>query len=393
MQRLFTIIIAPLLLVLAVSLLAVGQASKDNAGEDNPGAGDPGKERGSIEVRSSAQHPRDSRTAPSKPHANKAAAKPRGETGDAMRSDSVESLANKFARLMADERAAKTATASSNSPAHSATSRSDENATETRQALLDQLAAGARGATNKDGTPQLRSSAEPSGGPSSVSPDRRAKQTGRGAPAFLPRSASTEKASQNVTLSGHMQIAKTPEDLTVLDSRQPIGYLTITGDQFTNRSLKYLEDKQILSLSIEAVNISNPGLLHLTKVKGLRALRLWAPGVDDGGLAIIAQLPDLEQLDVDGAHIQGTGLAQASGFQKLFKLTLGPWIHDREIELLGDMPQLTQLDLRSCQRLTDACAEPIGQLRNLRMLWLPTQLSDATRKSIRKSLPHCQVRS
>ena len=71
-------------------------------------------------------------------------------------------------------------------------------------------------------------------------------------------------------------MASTPDDLLDLDSENPIGQITVTGDQFTNRSLKNLAGLHILSISIEAVQISNPGLLQLAKVKGLRTATLGA---------------------------------------------------------------------------------------------------------------------
>ncbi len=444
MQRVFTIIVAPTLLILAVSVLAVVHASKDNNPSARSGAASfaPGEIArttvdgtelkqgvqtlallnkgtkltvlevkgdwlgGNVLVRghhikgwihqrnleksvSNARRqverraPSPARVVVPAPRAKVAEAKPNA-------TDAVESLANKFARLMADERDEKQST---NSPGSTGTRKSSDAGTSgrspqvtqspgARQALLDQLASEAKGE---------KGVAHRTGNNATVESPRRRSPVQ--APAFPPQTAADNGTWQSAALSERIQIARIPEDLADLDAGQVIGHLTITGDQFTDRSLRNLEGLRIISLSIEAVNVSNPGLFHLTKVKGLYALRLWAPGVDDGGLATLAQLPNLERLDLDGTHIQGTGLEQVSGFEKLAKLTLGAWIRDPQIALLSNLPQLVELDLRSCQRLTDACIEPLAQLDHLRLLWLPTQLSAETRKAIRQRLPHCQFRS
>ena len=114
-----------------------------------------------------------------------------------------------------------------------------------------------------------------------------------------------------------IHVARTPHDLTEMDSTSVIGQLTVTGDQFTNRSLKYLESLRVLSLSIEAVHISNSALNYVAKMEGLLELRLWTPGITDDGLRTIAGMSDLELLDLEGTSIQGKGLIGTTGFQGL----------------------------------------------------------------------------
>jgi hypothetical protein len=149
----------------------------------------------------------------------------------------------------------------------------------------------------------------------------------------------------------------------------------------------------VSELSIEAVNVSNAGLQHLKKLKGLRWLRLWSPGFTDDALEHLAALNDLETLDLEGTAVEGTTLEVLKPLQNLEMLVLGPKILDSEIARLKHLPALRQLDLRACARLTSDCLESLGSLSRLEIIWLPQQIRSKGRKALRESLPDCQVRS
>jgi hypothetical protein len=187
-------------------------------------------------------------------------------------------------------------------------------------------------------------------------------------------------------------VARIPDDLVDLDAEQPIGQLTVTGEQFSNRSLRQLAGLRVLSLSVEAVHIGNAGLVHLAKLAGLRELRLWTPAVTDEGLEPLAALVDLELLDLEGTSVRGTGLVHLSGLRGLKQLTLGAQTEDKDLGGLAALSHLEELDLRSCRRLTEAAVDAIAQQRHLRLVWLPPQVGDADRQAVRELLPRCQVR-
>lgn len=140
----------------------------------------------------------------------------------------------------------------------------------------------------------------------------------------LPRETPSDSTQKEPVWGLYVGIAQSPDDLIDLEATQLIGRLVITGDRFSNQSLNHLDGRRILSLSIESVNIGNSGLLHVSKVKNLCELRLWAPGVNDHGLEILAEMHHLEVLDLEGTSVQGTGLTHLSNLEKLRKLTLGP---------------------------------------------------------------------
>ncbi len=186
-------------------------------------------------------------------------------------------------------------------------------------------------------------------------------------------------------------MTRTPHDLTELDRSELIGRLTITGDQFTNRSLRQLEGLRVLSISIEAVHVNNGGLVHLLLLPQLRELRLWTPGVTDAGLAQLAQLSDLELLDLEGTSVQGSGLTALKGLRQLRQLTMGPLARDSDLAVLAQLPQVEELDLRPCRALTDACVAVLAQQTQLRSVWLPQQVGTEQKLAVRRQLPHCQV--
>jgi hypothetical protein len=194
--------------------------------------------------------------------------------------------------------------------------------------------------------------------------------------------------------SGGIQtlVARTPGELDDVSQDRLIGRLIITGDLFDNRSLRKLQDSQVLSISIEAVNVTNAGLHHLSKVKFLRELRIWAPEVNDNGLSILANISNLERLDLEGTNVSGVTLTDLAALPRLQSLTLGPRVPDGELEQLQEFPALQELDLRACRLLTDACVTSLGALQNLQVLWLPKQISAPAQKAIRESLAQCQIR-
>jgi hypothetical protein len=187
-------------------------------------------------------------------------------------------------------------------------------------------------------------------------------------------------------------VLRRPSDLAAVPRTTCIGRLVLTGDDFVNGSLRGLQGLTVNDLSIEAAHVSSTGLQHLTSVKDLRCLRLWTPGVDDEALAHIAQLPDLEILDLEGTAIDGTGFDKLKDLSKLDMLVLGPKMSDARVAGLKDLPALRQLDLRPCTRLTPACLEHLAELTDLKTVWLPGPLRTKGKRSLRQSLPTCEVR-
>jgi hypothetical protein len=339
-QRIFAVITVPVLLLLAFGLLAMNWSrNQDTAGTS----------RDSVNSKHETKDSQAAKNSASQTSAKKTTGEEKGK--------SRETITEKFARLLAEE--------------------------------VERKSAGARRSESQ--TPPADSSPDSEDGPANgvaLEPPANLPTSSR-RPADIPR---PDSIAPLMPLSTQTRLVRIADELDDLGPNEVIRQLIITGDQFTNRSLRSLDGKQILSLSIEAVNVTNAGLHHLTKVKNLRELRLWAPGVDDDGLQILAKIQRLERLDLEGTNVRGVGLTSAASLQRLRHLTLGPKTQEQELQRLEAFPSLEELDLRSCSQLTDACVDSLGLLQNLRVLWIPKQLSETSRKAIRKGLTQCQIR-
>ncbi len=188
-------------------------------------------------------------------------------------------------------------------------------------------------------------------------------------------------------------VLRIPDNLADVESSEWIGQLILSGDRFTNKSLQQLEGLTVSMLSIEAVNVTNIGLQYVTKVNGIRQLRLWSPGLDDEALKYVAELEGLELLDVEGTAVRGETFEKLKDLPKLKMLVLGPTTSDTEIAFLKDLPALEQLDLRACGRLTLACLEQLGNFANLKVVWLPDHIRTKGKRALKEMLPECEVRS
>ncbi|MHB0961240.1 MAG: leucine-rich repeat domain-containing protein [Pirellulaceae bacterium] len=220
----------------------------------------------------------------------------------------------------------------------------------------------------------------------------RAERTGDVAGAVGTGAVATEPLPSGPSFGMHVVVAHSPAELSDLQSLRLIERLIVTGAQFSNEALRQLEGLRILSLSIEGVNIGNAGLLPVSHVKNLRELRLWTPGINDAGLEFVARMDELEWLDLEGTSVRGAGVAHLQGSSRLSHLTLGPKTVDGELASLQVLSHLTELDLRSCYQLTEACLGAVAEVGTLRVVWLPSHLPATGDARIRQALPHCEVR-
>ncbi len=188
-------------------------------------------------------------------------------------------------------------------------------------------------------------------------------------------------------------VLRNPDDLMDVKPTDHIGQLILSGDAFTNRSLRNLKGLTISELSIEAVNVSSAGLQYLKDVRGISRLRLWSPGLDDQALSHVAKLSGLEVLDIEGTAVEGARLEDLKGLPKLGTLVMGPKFADLQIGDLEQLPALRQLDMRACGRLTLAGVESLSKLVDLEIVWLPRHVRTKGKRILRAALPECQIRS
>ncbi len=187
-------------------------------------------------------------------------------------------------------------------------------------------------------------------------------------------------------------VLRNADNLAEVESSELIGQLILSGDQFTNRTLRPLDGLHVSTLSIDAVNVSNTGIQYVTKVNGIRWLRLWSPAIDDRGLKLVGKIEGLQGLDLEGTAVDGSGLEELKGLQHLEQLTLGPKMLDSEVARLASLTSLRQLDLRACKSLTLDCLDGLAGLTDLEVIWLPDQIRTKGKRALRPALPDCQIR-
>lgn len=221
------------------------------------------------------------------------------------------------------------------------------------------------------------------------------------APPTSPATLAERVADQQATLETlysapslgmRVAVARVPADLEEILAMPSIERLVITGEEFSNESLRQLEGRQIPSLSIECPNIGNGGLVPISKINHLRELRLWTLGVNDAGLELVAQMGELESLDLEGTSVQGEGLTRLQGLSRLAHLALGPKTTDADLSPLKELTHLADLDLRACYQLTEACFESVREIRSLRSIWLPSRLGEKEAERLKQVLPGIAIR-
>lgn len=114
--------------------------------------------------------------------------------------------------------------------------------------------------------------------------------------------------------------------------------------------------------------------------------------VNDGNLAELEGLPDLDTLNLGGARIDGSGLSRLQASRKLKWLSLEcTQVDDAGLTNLASFSDLAYLNLLSTP-VTDASVDVLLKLPRLEMVVLSgTKMTEAGVKRLRKGLPLCRV--
>ena len=90
-----------------------------------------------------------------------------------------------------------------------------------------------------------------------------------------------------------------------------------------------------------------------------------SPWFGDGDIALIAELPDLESLDLSGTMVTSNGLQQLGSLPKLNSLSVaGTRVRDLRESLAKKLPSLTKLDLQNSS-ITDASVASVNGFNRL----------------------------
>jgi len=114
--------------------------------------------------------------------------------------------------------------------------------------------------------------------------------------------------------------------------------------------------------------------MTLSKLKSLKSLNLMGAKLTDGGLKAIAELENLEQLNLHGCEkIEGPGLQLLVQLKHLKELDLGhvlgePGIRDDGFGHLAMMTSLEELSQRHCSEFSPNSLYRLKGLKNLKTI-------------------------
>ncbi len=149
----------------------------------------------------------------------------------------------------------------------------------------------------------------------------------------------------------------------------------------TNEGLAVLARLSLLEeLDLGGKYISDAGLVHLAKLPSLRYLMLYGENFSDAGLAHLKNIPSLQILNLAHLPITDEGLQHLSGQTSLENLSLyNTEVTDRGLVYLKSMPSLKKLSINKRGKkgqITDAGMVHLAQVNSLEHLELPGGITD-----------------
>lgn len=120
-----------------------------------------------------------------------------------------------------------------------------------------------------------------------------------------------------------------------------------------------------------SLRITDAGLASLGKLTKLRWLCLQSCGEVTGtGLAALETMPQLEHLDLTYTRVTSTAIDRLQRLPSLRELSLSSCMrfHGRSLAAIAKIPGLRRLELRGCTTLAAADIAPLGQLHELTYL-------------------------
>jgi hypothetical protein len=135
---------------------------------------------------------------------------------------------------------------------------------------------------------------------------------------------------------------------------------------------------QLEALDLSFSSVTDSGLLHLERSRGLVVVHLRGTGISDAGLAHLAGLTRIQVLGLGGTHVTGAGLRHLRRLTEVIWLDLTKTkIGDQALEQLVGMTAIDTLGL-GWTSVTDAGLVHVGRLTSLTWLNLDgTGVSDA----------------
>ncbi|MDX1946545.1 MAG: LamG-like jellyroll fold domain-containing protein, partial [Pirellulaceae bacterium] len=164
-----------------------------------------------------------------------------------------------------------------------------------------------------------------------------------------------------------------------LRKSKPITVVTLNNPAVTDNDLaRLLLFPEIDEVKLVNVPLGKDGLAHVAKLPKLARLSVSGSKVTDPDLSALLASRSLTSLHVGGNPLTAECLKKLRQFTGLKSLALdGLPVTDASLAELKKLPNLTHLQLISCEQLTDACGTTLAQLVKLESLRLDgTKLGD-----------------
>jgi hypothetical protein len=174
-----------------------------------------------------------------------------------------------------------------------------------------------------------------------------------------------------VNISGH------------LEHLPRLRFLALTEHSVDDAGMRYVSELKELEDLIywDATEITDVGAAQLRRMPRLRHLYLEASEIGDAGLQTLARLEGLEELILQGNNITDEGLTSLKGHSRLKSLWIGGAqerasnITNAGVVHIAQIPNLEEVDLQ-CTRVTVQGLEPLRRLAKLKSLYLTGSQAD-----------------
>jgi len=197
-------------------------------------------------------------------------------------------------------------------------------------------------------------------------------------------------SSKNITDAGMIQLSKC----------NSLKSLSLNGGQVTNAGLTHIAKLKTLSkLSLRRTQVTGSGLAVLKELPLLKELNVLYIDFGEAGMAHLAGLKSLERLSIDRPRkITDDDLADLSRVTSLKKLKIT--VRDRSQSLitneglayLANLKALEDLNIHSCQKVTDAGLRHFEDLACLKSLRLDfSRITKAGIARLKAKIPGVEV--
>jgi Leucine-rich repeat (LRR) protein len=180
--------------------------------------------------------------------------------------------------------------------------------------------------------------------------------------------------------------------------------LNLRGTKITDATLEFLSGVPSLEwLDIGWGQVTDTGLGHLAALTNLRHLAMGGNKLTDTSLQFLRQMPQIEYLDLGGMQrtdsglwslqLSDEGMRSVEAVTELRELRLaGTAVTGRGLGLIASLPKLERLNLQGCRKLRDDAAAALEGFKQLRVLDLKdSSLPAEAVTRIRAALPACQI--